>query len=62
MDSLLTLSVGEYRSVELVLKLVVALTGMMAALLALSTGVVDARYKLSLMIAAVALGGRLNVE
>ena len=57
MDSLLTLSVGEYRSVELVLKLVVALTGMMAALLALSTGVVDARYKLSLMIAAVALGG-----
>ena len=57
MDSLLTLSVGEYRSVELALKLVVALTGMTALLLALSTSAVAARYKLPLIIAAVALGG-----
>ena len=57
MDSLLTLSVGEYRSVELALKLVVALIGMTAVLLAFSTGVVAARYKLPLLIAAVGLGG-----
>lgn len=56
-ESLLTLSIGEYRSVELVLKLVVALTGMTALLLALSAGGVATRYRLPLFIAAVALGG-----
>ena len=57
METLLTLFVGEYRSVELALKLVIALIGMTAVLLALSTGVVAARYRLPLIIASVALGG-----
>ena len=57
MESLLTLTIGEYRAVELALKLVVALIGMTAVLLALSAVSVTQRYKLSLIIAAVALGG-----
>jgi hypothetical protein len=57
MGSLLTLSLGEYRYVELALKLVVTLIGMMAVLLALSASGVAARFRLPLFLTAVALGG-----
>jgi len=57
MESLLTLTVGEYRSVELTLRITVALVGMVALLLALSTACVASRFRFPLCLAAVALGG-----
>jgi hypothetical protein len=56
MESLLTLSVADYRVVELVLRLTVALSGMCALLMALSAGSLPATKRLALLLPAVALG------
>lgn len=57
MDSLLTLSVGDYRSVELVLRLVVALVAMTALLLGFSTCCVTKRFRFPLILSSIALLG-----
>jgi hypothetical protein len=57
MESLLTLSGGEYSSVELTLRLSMALSAMAALLLALSAASVPPRSRLPLFLGAVALGG-----
>ena len=57
MESLLTLSIGEYQSVAIALRVVMVLTAMTAALLALSTGIVGRSHRLPLILAAVGLGG-----
>jgi len=57
METLLTLSVGEYSSVEVLLHLVVALIGMTAVLLALTATTLPVQLRLPLFLAAVALGG-----
>jgi hypothetical protein len=57
MDTLLTLSLGEYSAVEMVLHLTVALTGMASVLLALCSACVARPLRLSLIMPAVALGG-----
>jgi hypothetical protein len=57
MESLLTLSIGEYQSVAIALRVVVALTAMTAALLALATAIVWRNYRLPLILSAVGLGG-----
>ena len=57
MDSLLTLSIGEYSSAEIVIRLTAALAVMAAALLALSTSCVRQAMRFPLILSAVALGG-----
>lgn len=57
MDSLLTLSLGGYRTVELLLRLTVALTGMAGLLMALSAGTLPPKRRIILLLPAVALGG-----
>jgi len=57
METLLTLSVGEYSNVEIVLHLVVAMIGMTAVLLALTATTLPVQLRLPLFLAAVALGG-----
>lgn len=57
MDTLLTLSLGEYSAAEIVLRLTVALMTMTALLLALSTACVPQRLRLPLFLSAVSLGG-----
>jgi hypothetical protein len=57
MESLLTLSIGEYSAVESILRLTVALMLMTAALLALASFSIPSRLRLPLTLAAVALGG-----
>jgi hypothetical protein len=57
MDSLLTLPIGDYRSVELMLRLVVALIAMMALLLGFSTLCVIPRFRFPLILSSVALLG-----
>jgi hypothetical protein len=57
METLLTLSVGEYSSVEVLLHLVVALIGMTAVLLALTATTLQVQLRLPLFLSAVALGG-----
>lgn len=57
MESLLTLSIGDYRAVELMLRLVVALVAMTALLLGLSTACVSSRFRFPLILSSVALFG-----
>lgn len=57
MDSLLTLTVGDYRTVELMLHLVVALVAMTALLLGFSTICAVRRYRFPLILSSVALLG-----
>lgn len=57
MESLLTLSIGDYRAVELMLRLVVALVAMAALLLGLSTMCVAPRFRFPLILSSVALLG-----
>jgi len=57
MESLLTLSIGNYHAVELTLRLTVALTGMTALLLLLSTTCAPSRFRLPLFLSGVALIG-----
>ena len=57
METLLTLSVGEYSNVEIVLHLVVAMIGMTAVLLALTATTLPSHLRLPLFLSAVALGG-----
>lgn len=55
MESLLTLSIGHYRAVEMMLRLVVALVAGSALLLALSTMCVATRCRFPLILSSVAL-------
>jgi hypothetical protein len=57
METLLTLTIGEYSAVEITLRLVVALIGMLAMLIALTASSVTPRHRFPLFLAAVALGG-----
>ena len=57
MESLLTLSIGEYRAVELSLRLTVALIGMTSILMLLGITCTAQRYRLPLIISGVALLG-----
>ena len=57
MESLLTLSIGEFRAVELSLRLIVALIGMTSLLLLLGITCTAAHYRLPLIISGVALLG-----
>jgi len=57
MESLLTLSIGDYRAVDLTLRMTVALIAMASALLLLSTTVVTRRERLPLIVVGVALAG-----
>ena len=57
MDSLLTLPIGDYRGVELMLRLVVALIAMTALLLGFSTVSVGPRFRFPLILSCVALLG-----
>jgi hypothetical protein len=57
MDSLLTLPVSDYRSVDLMLRLVVALITMSALLLGFSTLCVAPRFRFPLILSSVALLG-----
>ncbi len=57
MDSLLTLSAGEYSTVEIVLRLAVALTFMASLLLVLSSACVARSRRFPLILSSVALGG-----
>ncbi len=61
-ESLLTISIGEYSAVEIVLRLAVVLMSMTALLLALSASCVSASFRFSLFLAAVALGGAAFFE
>jgi hypothetical protein len=55
MDSLLTLSVGDYRAVELALRLTAALVAAVALLLGLSTMCIGRRLRFPLILGSVAL-------
>jgi hypothetical protein len=57
MESLLTLSLGEYSSVEIALRLAVTLVAMTAVLLALTASCIAPRLRFPLFLTAVALGG-----
>jgi hypothetical protein len=57
MESLLTLSIGDYRAVDLTLRLTVALIAMTSALLLLGTAAVTRRERVPLIVAGVALAG-----
>lgn len=57
MDSLLTLSIGDFRAVELMLRLVVALVAMTALLLGFSTICVTPNLRFPLILTSVALLG-----
>lgn len=57
MDSLLTLSIGDYRLVEIMLRLVVALVAMTALLLGFSTVCVAPRFRFPLILSSVSLLG-----
>lgn len=57
MESLLTLSIGEYSSVEIALRLTVILMTMTAVLLAFTASCVVPQLRFPLFLAAVALGG-----
>lgn len=57
MDSLLTLPIGDFRAVELTLRLTVALVAMTALLLLLSLSCTAGRLRLPLILASVALLG-----
>lgn len=57
MESLLTLTIGEYSAVEIVLRLAVVLMTMTAVLLALSASCVASHLRFPLFLATVALGG-----
>ena len=57
METLLTLSLGEYSSVEIALRPPVALIVMTALLLALTASSLPAKYRFPLFLSAVALGG-----
>lgn len=57
MDSLLTLSIGDFRAVELMLRLVVALVAMTALLLGFSTICVPSGLRFPLILSSVALLG-----
>lgn len=57
MESLLTLSIGDFRAVELSLRLAVALISMTALLMLLSTTCTAARYRFPLILSGVALLG-----
>lgn len=57
MESLLTLSLGDYSAVELTLRLTVVLIAMTALLLLLATLCVTRSFRLPMIITAVALGG-----
>ncbi|MEI6322602.1 MAG: hypothetical protein WCP60_05810 [bacterium] len=61
-ESLLTISIGEYSAVEIVLRLAVVLMSMTALLLALSASCVSASFRFPLFLAAVALGGAAFFE
>ena len=61
-ESLLTISIGEYYAVEIVLRLAVVLITMTALLLALSASCVSASFRFPLFLAAVALGGAAIFE
>ena len=57
MDSLFTLPIGDFRTIELTLRLTVALIVMTAILLALCISCTPARFRLPLIIGSVALLG-----
>ncbi len=57
MESLLTLSLGEYSSVEIVLHLIVVFLGMTTALLALAATTLPSHLRFPLFLTAIALGG-----
>lgn len=57
MESLLTLSIGDYRAVDLTLRLTVALIAMTSALLLLGITMVTRQERLPLIVAGVALAG-----
>lgn len=57
MDSLLTLPIGDFRAVELMFRLVVALVAMTALLLGLSTICVTPRFRFPLILSSVSLLG-----
>lgn len=57
MESLLTLSIGDFRAAELSLRLTVALIGMTSLLMLLGITCTDLRYRLPLIISGVALLG-----
>lgn len=57
MDSILTLSIGDFCSVELLLRVVVALVAMTALLLALCLTCAPVRFRLPLILPSVALFG-----
>ncbi|MEI7962446.1 MAG: hypothetical protein WCI42_01290 [Verrucomicrobiota bacterium] len=57
MESLMTLSIGDFRAAELSLRLTVALIGMTSLLMLLGITCTEARYRLPLIISGVALLG-----
>jgi uncharacterized membrane protein len=57
METLLTLSLGEYSGVEIALRLTVALIVMTALILALTASSLPAKFQFPLFLSAVALGG-----
>lgn len=57
METLLTLSLGEYSSVEIAMRLAVALIIMTALLLALTASSLSAKFRFPLFLSAVTLGG-----
>jgi hypothetical protein len=57
MESLLTLAIGEYRAVELTLRLTATLTGMTALLLGLCITCAERRFRLPLILSSVSLLG-----
>lgn len=57
MESLLTLPVGDFRAVDLALRLTVALPAMVALLMALTASLLPPAQRLALCVAAVTLGG-----
>jgi hypothetical protein len=57
MESLLTLSIGNYHAVELALRLTVALSGMTALMLLLCTTCTASRFRLPLILSGVAMLG-----
>lgn len=59
MESLLTISIGQYQAVELTLKLALALLGMLAFLMVASASCVLPSYRFPLLLGAAALLGAL---
>lgn len=57
MESLLTLSIGEYSAVEITLRLAIVLISMTALLMVLATGSVARQDRMTLILPAVALAG-----